>query len=98
MDPLAPLCFDWRRLSSVAGSRGWRGAGMAWAFAWREKEPRAVILSETKNLSSIQVRAKYHREILRFAQNDSVFLVFLAAFETSAASPPTNWNFGIRRL
>jgi len=36
-----------------------------------------VILSEAKNPSSIQVRAKTRREILRFAQNDSVLRVVL---------------------
>jgi len=34
---------------------------------------RGVILSEVKNLSSIYEQATKPREILRFAQNDSVF-------------------------
>jgi len=39
-----------------------------------DEVPEFVILSEAKNLSSIQVRAKTKkREILRFAQNDNRF-------------------------
>jgi hypothetical protein len=37
-----------------------------------EKEFLCVILSETKDLSSIQVQAKNRGGILRFAQNDNV--------------------------
>jgi len=45
-----------------------------------EKIPSLVILSEAKNLSSIEVQANKPREILRFAQNDK-FLNFSAACE-----------------
>jgi hypothetical protein len=38
-----------------------------------------VILSEAKNLSSIYVLAQEQREILRFAQDDSVLNFFAAA-------------------
>jgi hypothetical protein len=42
--------------------------------------PRFVILSEAKNLSSIDVQAKNQGGILRCAQNDSVLSFFWCLF------------------
>jgi hypothetical protein len=47
-------------------------------FTGCRKSSSSVILSEAKNLSSIQVQAKKQGGILRFAQNDKV-LCFSAA-------------------
>jgi len=59
----------------------WRGLQPAGFSPWKDEVHQSrqaaekngsVILSEAKNLSSIQVNEKKQREILRFAQNDSV--------------------------
>jgi hypothetical protein len=52
----------------------------------------SVILSEAKNLSSIQVQEKKQREILRFAQNDSV-LSFSATCEACATDSSRKTRF-----
>jgi len=48
-----------------------------------ENVPHIVILSEAKDLSSIEVQAEKPREILRFAQNDKAFS-YSAAYEACA--------------
>ena len=60
-----------------------------------EKMTYSVILSEAKNLSSIEVQENKQREILRFAQNDSV-LSFSAACK--ACATPTAWPALARRI